>query len=159
MAIYILADVGSVMGGWGSSRLLSKGVSANIARKSMMFVAALCVVPVGFAMFASNLWLAVVLIGLACAGHQGFSTNLFALPSDLFPRWASGAIVGFGGAAGALGSMLMAKFAGWVLQTTGSYAIIFIVAACAYLIAFMVVQALVPRYEPVRAATLAGEPA
>jgi ACS family hexuronate transporter-like MFS transporter len=149
VAIYLLADAGSVIGGWSSSRMLSRGVKPNVARKAAMLGAALIVTPVAFGAMAQNEWIAVLLIGLACAGHQGFSSNLFALPSDLFPKRAANSIVGFGGAAGALGSMLMAKYAGWVLQTLGSYTPIFIVSACAYLTALLVVHLLTPRYAPV----------
>jgi ACS family hexuronate transporter-like MFS transporter len=149
VAIYILADVGSILGGWCSSRLLHRGASVNRARKTAMLLCALVVTPVVFAMQAPTALIAVALIGLACAGHQGFSANLFALPSDLFPRWASSSVVGLGGAAGAVGGMLMAKYSGWVLQTLGSYTPIFIVAGCAYLLALAVVHLLIPRYEMV----------
>ncbi len=148
VAIYILADIGSIAGGWASSALLTRGFSLNAARKTAMLLCALAVVPVGFAVAAPGIWSAVGLIGLACAGHQGFSANLYALPSDLFPRWAAGSVVGLGGASGALGGMLMAKYAGWVLQTVGSYTPIFIVAASAYLIALATVHVLTPRYVP-----------
>jgi ACS family hexuronate transporter-like MFS transporter len=151
VAIYVLADVGSIAGGWGSSTLLGQGLSLNLSRKFAMLACALAVVPVAFAVGAANLWLAVGLIGLACAGHQGFSANLYALPSDLFPRWAAGSVVGLGGAAGAVGGMLMAQFAGWVLQHIGSYRPIFLVAAGAYLIALAVVHLLVPKYATVTA--------
>jgi ACS family hexuronate transporter-like MFS transporter len=151
VAIYVLADVGSILGGWGSSTLLARGFDLNVSRKTAMLVCALAVVPVAFAAGASNLWLAVALIGLACAGHQGFSANLYALPSDLFPRSAAGSVVGLGGAAGAVGGMLMAKYAGWVLERVGSYQPIFIVAACAYLVALLGVHLLVPRYNGRRA--------
>jgi ACS family hexuronate transporter-like MFS transporter len=153
VAIYMLADVGSIAGGWTSSKLLSVGFGLNAARKTAMLLCALVVIPVAFAVQAANIWLAVLLIGLACAGHQGFSANLYALPSDLFPRWAAGSVVGLGGAAGAVGGMLMAKYAGWVLQTIGSYTPIFVVAACAYLIALLVVDLLVPRYATVAPGT------
>ena len=149
VAIYVLADVGSVLGGFGSSFLLKRGSSLNVARKTAMLACALIVVPVAFAMQAANMWVAVVLIGLACAGHQGFSANLYALPSDLFPRGASGTVIGFGGASGALGGMLMAQYAGWVLQTIGSYTPILAVASVAYLAALLVVHMLVPHYRPV----------
>jgi ACS family hexuronate transporter-like MFS transporter len=147
VAIYLLADAGSIAGGWGSSRLLNLGFGLNASRKLAMLACAVVVVPVAFAMQASNIWLAVLLIGLATAGHQGFSANLFALPSDLFPRWAAGSVVGLGGAAGAVGGMLMAKYAGWVLQTVGSYTPIFVVASGAYLLALLVVHLLTPRYQ------------
>ncbi len=148
VTIYILADAGSILGGWGSSRLLARGASLNVARKTAMLCCAVIVIPVAFAVYAQNIWLAVALIGLACAGHQGFSANLYALPSDLFPRWAAGSVVGIGGAAGALGGMLMAKSAGWVLETLGSYTPLFVAASSAYVIALIVIHLLTPRYEP-----------
>jgi ACS family hexuronate transporter-like MFS transporter len=146
VTIYILADVGSITGGWISSRLLARGVRLNFARKITMLGCAIVVVPVALAADAPHLWIAVGLIGLACAGHQGFSANLYALPSDLFPRWAVGSVVGLGGFAGAAGGMLMAQYAGWVLQTLGGYRPIFIVASGAYLLALLVVHILTPDY-------------
>lgn len=149
VAVYLLADVGSVLGGWYSSRMLGRGALLGRSRKIAMFACALIVVPVAFAVSASTLWIAVILIGLACAGHQGFSANLFAMPADLFPRWAVGSVVGLGGFAGALGGMLMATYAGWVLQQFGSYRPIFIIAASAYLVALLVVHLINPAYRPV----------
>jgi len=148
VAIYLISDVGSILGGLLSSRLLARGCSANRARKLAMLVCALVVVPVSFAVYAPTLWVAVLLIGLACAGHQGFSSNLFAMPADLFPRWAQGSIVGIGGFAGALGGMLMAKYAGWVLQTVGSYGPIFAFCGVAYLLALTCYHVINPRYAP-----------
>jgi ACS family hexuronate transporter-like MFS transporter len=151
VAIYLLADAGSVLGGWSSSVFLKHGLALNAARKAAMLLCALAVVPVAFAVAAPGVWIAVALIGLAMAGHQGFSANLYALPSDLFPRWAAGSVIGLGGFAGAVGGMLMAKYAGWVLQHIGSYTPIFAVAAFAYLIALAVVHLLSPRYAPAAA--------
>lgn len=149
VAVYLLADVGSVGGGWLSSRLIGRGATVNRGRKTAMLVAALCAVPIAFATHVPGMWWAVGLIGLACAGHQAFSANLFALPGDLFPRGTAGSVVGLGGLAGAAGGMLMAKYAGVILQTVGSYGPIFAVASCAYLLALAVVHLLVPRYEVV----------
>jgi ACS family hexuronate transporter-like MFS transporter len=97
-----------------------------------------------------NLWVAVLIIGLATAAHQGFSANLFALPSDVFPREAVGSVVGVGGAFGAIGGMVMSKYAGWVLDRIGTYTPIFIVAGSAYLIALLVIHMLSPRLAPAR---------
>ena len=149
IAVYLLADVGSVAGGWFSSRLIGRGYSVNRARKTAMFACALCAVPIAFATQVPSMWWAVLMIGVACAGHQGFSANLYALPGDLLPRWATGSVVGLGGLSGAIGGMLMAKFAGRILETVGSYQPIFIVAACAYLVALAVIHLVVPRYAPV----------
>jgi ACS family hexuronate transporter-like MFS transporter len=154
VAVYLIADIGSVGGGWISSRLLARGHSPNRARKTALFCSALCAMPIAFAAQAPNMWVAVGLIGLACAGHQGFSANLYALPGDLFPRWMVGSVVGIGGLAGAAGGMIMAKSTGIILETLGSYQPIFIAASCAYLLALAVVHLIVPRYEPVSPATL-----
>jgi len=150
VAIYLLSDVGSVGGGWLSSNLMKRGMSLNAARKTAMLICAVCAVPVGFAWFADNLWVAVGIIGLATAAHQGFSANLYTLPSDVFPRAAVGSVVGIGGMVGAIGGMAMAKYAGWVLDQIGTYTPIFVVAASAYLLALLVVHLLVPRYEPAK---------
>jgi len=153
VTIYVMADIGSVLGGWRSTRLLKRGVALGRARKMAMLACAVCALPVAGAMHASNLWLAVAAIGLACGAHQGFSANLYALPSDLFPRWAAGSVIGLGGLSGALGGMLMSKYAANVLQTVGSYTPIFVFASLAYLLALLVVHLVVPRYTPVTAFT------
>lgn len=147
VAIYLLSDVGSVGGGWLSSRMMHRGASLNRARKTTMLICALCAVPVAFAAYASNVWLAVAIIGLATAAHQGFSANLYAFPGDVFPRSAVGSVVGIGGMLGGIGGMIMAKYAGFVLDSIGTYTPIFVVAASAYLIALLVIHLISPRYE------------
>jgi ACS family hexuronate transporter-like MFS transporter len=149
IAIYLMSDVGSVAGGWLSSRFMKMGWSINSARKTTMLICALCAVPVAFAAYANNVWLAVAIIGVATAAHQGFSANLYTLPGDVFPRAAVGSVVGIGGMIGAFGGMAMAKYAGYVLDKIGTYTPIFIVAASAYLIALLVIHLLSPRLEPV----------
>ncbi len=150
VAVYLMSNVGSIAGGWFSGALMKWGFSLNAARKTAMLTCAVLVTPVAFAMYAGNLWLAVGIIGLATAAHQGFSANLYTLPSDVFPKAAVGTVSGIGGAAGAVGGMLMAEYAGWVLQKIGSYTPIFVVAASVYLIAVLVIHLLMPRYEPAR---------
>jgi MFS transporter, ACS family, hexuronate transporter len=148
MVIYVIADVGSVAGGWFSSWLIQRGSTVNVARKSAMLLCALCVVPIVFAYRIQSLWGAVVLIGLAAAAHQGFSANLFTLTSDMFPAQAVGSVVGMGGMAGAIGGMLIAKIVGYTLQWTGSYMLPFLIAGCSYLLALAAIQLLAPRLEP-----------
>ena len=158
VAVYLLSDLGSIGGGWLSSTLIARGVRLGRARKLAMFAAACCAIPIAFAAASPSLWVAVLLIGLACAGHQAFSANAYAMPGDLFPPSAVGTVVGIGGLAGAAGGMLMAKFAGMILETVGSFRPIFIVASCAYLAALIVVHLMVPRYDPAGPALLASEP-
>ena len=148
VAIYLVADIGSIGGGWLSSFLMKRGASLNAARKIAMLTCALAVLPIAFAAGARDLWVAVAIISLAAAAHQGWSANLFTLTSDTFPRQAVGSVVGLGGMAGAVGGMLIAKLTGYILQATGSYVPVFLIAASAYLIALAVIHALVPTLEP-----------
>jgi ACS family hexuronate transporter-like MFS transporter len=146
--IYLIADFGSIGGGWLSSTLIKRGWSINAGRKTAMFICAVCVVPIVFASQTSNLWVAVTLIGIAAAAHQGWSANIFTLVSDTFPRQAVGSVVGIGGMAGAVGGMLIARLVGEILERTGSYVPIFIIAGSAYLIALLVIHLLAPKLEP-----------
>jgi ACS family hexuronate transporter-like MFS transporter len=148
LVIYLISDVGSVAGGWFSSFLIQRGASVNSGRKFAMLACATGIVPIVFAYRVSGLWPAVLLIGLAAAGHQGFSANLYTLTSDLFPKRAVASVVGIGGMAGAVGGMLIAKIVGYVLQWTGSYMIPFLIAGSAYLVALAVIHVLIPRMEP-----------
>ncbi len=149
VVIYLVADIGSIGGGWLSSALIKRGWSINAARKTAMLICALSVVPIVFAAKATHLWLAVGLVSLAAAAHQGWSANLFTLTSDMFPRRAVGSVVGIGGMAGAVGGMFIALIVGEILQRTGSYVPIFIIAGSAYLIALTVVHLLAPQLKPV----------
>jgi ACS family hexuronate transporter-like MFS transporter len=161
ITVYLLADFGSIAGGWQSSWLLKRGWSANAARKTAMLTCALCVVPVAAAPLVQGdyyiggrlieaKWIAVILIGVAAAAHQGFSANMFTLASDMFPRGAVGSVVGIGGFAGAMGGVLMNLAAGRLRDMTGSYIIMFSVAASVYLLALLVIHLLVPQLQPVQ---------
>ena len=146
--IYLLTDVGSLFGGWLSSHFLKRGWSVNAARKGALLVCALGALPVFTAQLADNVWLTVLIIGLAGAAHQGFSATLYALPADLMPRAAVGTVAGVGGMLGASGGILMSKYAGYVLDAGHSYLPIFIVASCAYLCAVLAIHLISPRMKP-----------
>ena len=148
IAIYVIADVGSIAGGWLSSRLMKNGWTANKARKTTMLICALLVVPVIFAPRVEGLWTAVLLISIAAAAHQGWSANIFTTASDMFPKRAIGSVVGFGGMAGSIGGMFVATGTGWILELTHSYGPVFVIAGCAYLVALGIIHAIVPRLEP-----------
>ena len=147
IVIYVVADIGSIGGGWLSSRFIKNGWSLNKARKMAMLICALAVVPVIFAPLVSGLWTAVGLISLAAAAHQGWSANLFTTASDMFPKRAVGSVVGFGGMAGSVGGILVATVTGYVLEFTHSYVPVFVVAGFAYLVALAIVHMLAPRLE------------
>jgi len=148
VAIYLMTDVGSIGGGWLSSWLLKRGWSVNAARKTAMLVCALCVVPVFAASRVSHLWVATLLVGLAASAHQGFSANLYTLVSDTAPRQVVSSIVGIGGMAAAVGGMFIAKLAGYVLEWTGEYRLLFLIAASAYLVNLAVIHLLNPHLKP-----------
>jgi MFS transporter, ACS family, hexuronate transporter len=144
--MYLLSDVGSIAGGWLSSRLIQKGHSANFARKITLIVSGCFVLPLLFVSGLENMWLAVVLIGFALAGHQSFSSNLLSLPPDMFPKRAVGSVIGLGGFAGGIGGMIMAKSTGLVLEATGgNYTMIFAVCTSVYFIAVLAIHLLSPR--------------
>jgi ACS family hexuronate transporter-like MFS transporter len=144
--MYLLSDVGSIAGGWLSSRLIQRGRTPNFARKVTMIMAGLCVLPLLFVTGVSNMWLAVLLIGIALAGHQAFSTNLLSIPPDMFPKRAVGSVIGLGGFAGGIGGMIMAKSTGLVLDATqGNYTIIFAICTTVYFVAVAAIHLLSPR--------------
>lgn len=148
VAVYLLADIGSIAGGWLSSHLVERGWSVNRARKTTLFIAALFALPLMTVTIVPEPWMAVLLIGLGTAAHQAFSSNIFTMIADMYPRRAVATIAGMGGAAGSVGGILIAQATGWTLELTGSYVPIVIYAGLGYMIAFIVIQALVPRMDP-----------
>ena len=149
-AIYLLSDLGSVAGGWLSGRMIRAGATPNKARKLTMLICAVCILPVVLSQYIDNLWLNVLIIGIAAAGHQAFSANVYTIPSDTFPRFAVGSVIGIGGTVGALGGMLFSMYIGKVLDSLGTYAPIFAVAGGSYFIALICIHLLSPRLRPAR---------
>ena len=148
--MYLLSDVGSIMGGWFSSRLIQTGRSVNVSRKATMLAAGCFVLPLPFVTQIDNMWLAVILIGCALAGHQAFSSNLLSIPPDMFPKRAVGSAIGLGGLMGGIGGMIMAKSTGLVLDATnGNYTIIFAICTMVYFMAVAAVHLLSPKLERV----------
>ncbi|MEP6508352.1 MAG: MFS transporter [Gemmatimonadales bacterium] len=151
VTIYLLADAGSVGGGWLSGFFIRRGWTIISARKITMLIAAVAIVPTIFAASAPSLWATVALVGLAAAMHQWWSTNLFTIPSDLFPQRAIGTVVGMGGFAGAASGFLFQRTVGKVLESNGhNYAPVFLFCGFAYVIALVIIHLLVPRMSRVR---------
>jgi ACS family hexuronate transporter-like MFS transporter len=149
ITIYLMADVGSIAGGWLSSFLIKRGWSINAARKVTLLACAVCIIPSAFVSVVSNLWTAVFLSGLALAAHQGWSSNLYTLVSDTFPKKAVGSVAGLGGTWGYIGTSLFMALVGWILTaTTKNYLPIFIIASSAYLVALVIIHLLMPRMDP-----------
>jgi ACS family hexuronate transporter-like MFS transporter len=150
IVVYLVSDVGSVFGGWLSSRLIKQGWTVNASRKTAMLLCATAVIPIVAASRVEHMWTAVALISLAAAAHQGWSANVYTLASDMFPRQAVGSVIGFAGMSGAVGGMLIAKVTGYMLQNTGSYLPVFIIAGTTYLVTLLMVHVLAPRLAPVQ---------
>lgn len=154
--VYTATSVGSIGGGYLSSYFIKKGWPVFRARKTAMFIFALCVLPIISAMYATNIWQAVALISLAAAAHQAWSANIFTTASDMFPKRALSSVVGIGGMAGSVGGILFPFLVGHILEfykesghlTTG-YNIIFIICGCAYLLAWFIMHLLSPKMKPV----------
>jgi MFS transporter, ACS family, hexuronate transporter len=150
VGVYAISCLGSIGGGYISTFLLKRGFSHNAGRKIALLICALAVVPVLYAPYAKNIWVVVGLVGLAAAAHQGWSANLFTLPSDTFPKAAVGSVVGIGGMIGSLGGVLFQLATGYIVELTHSYVPLFIVAGFAYVTALLVVQLLTPKLAPAR---------
>jgi ACS family hexuronate transporter-like MFS transporter len=151
VTIYLVADIGSIGGGWISCQFLKRGWTVAAARKTAMLICAVCVTAVVFVPAAAgNLWLTVGLISIAAASHQGWSANLFTITSDCFPRSAIASIVGLGGLGGAIGGMLAQPAIGrWLDFSHEKYAPLFWGAGSAYLFALLLIHILLPRFDKV----------
>jgi MFS transporter, ACS family, aldohexuronate transporter len=150
ITVYVIADVGSIGGGWLSSALLKRNWTVNRARKTTMLLMALAIVPTALAPRAGSMWTAVLIIALAAAAHQGWSANVYTLASDMFPPSAVASVSGIGGFAGAMGGVLFQWLTGRILQATGgNYASIFAVCGFAYITAWTIIHLLAPRLKPV----------
>lgn len=148
--IYILADVGSVLGGYLSGAFMRKGWTVNKARKRTLLICALIILPVSFVAFTESKWVAVFLIGLAAAGHQAWSANVFTLVSDVFPKKATASVVGIGGMVGTIAGILADMVLGSVLDSAGNsgYFWAFLIAGSLYLTVLGIVHLLMPRMTP-----------
>ena len=154
IVVYVIADVGSVGGGWISSALIKRGWSVNRARKTTMLAMALLIVPTALVSRAPSMWAAVIIVGVAAAAHQAWSANVYTLASDMFPKSAVGSVVGIGAFAGAMGGVVFQRATGRVLQANGSdYGPIFVVCGLAYVTAWVIIHLLAPTLEPAHLAT------
>lgn len=142
---YLLASIGGVAGGWLSGSLLGRGWSLNAARKVSLLCCALAVVPIFLAPSMPNVFLTVLIVGLAGSAHQGWSANLFSFVSDTMPRQAISSVVGLGGFVAYFTGGVVTEIIGKILQKTGSYASIFATASLLYLAALLIIHLLVPR--------------
>lgn len=157
--VYSISTVGSIFGGWLPKRFANGGMDLNKARKLSMFLFALAPLSVLFAsrLGEIDIWLAVLTIGLACAAHQAWSANIFTTVSDMFPKRAVASVTGIGGMAGGVGGILIARAAGVLLshytalgKIEVGYGILFVVCGTAYIVAWVIMHLLVPKFQLVQ---------
>lgn len=142
---YFLAAIGGVFFGWLAGKLFERGWTINAARKIALLICALSVVPIYFAPFVGQIWLAVLIVGIAGSAHQGWSANLFSFVSDTMPKRAISAVVGLGGFVTYFTGGVVSKATGWILQETGSYVYVFAWASLMYVLSLIAIHILVPR--------------
>jgi len=150
VVIYLVADFGSIGGGYLSKFFINRGWTLNAARKVSLLICALCIAPVAFAALTDNVWVAVSLIALASGGHQAWSANLFTLVSDVMPKKSIASVVGIGGMVGAISGMLVDFALGQGLDATGNsfYFWMFLVAGMLYLVILGIIHLMLPKLEP-----------
>jgi ACS family hexuronate transporter-like MFS transporter len=151
VVVYTATSIGSIGGGWISSKLIAKGWPVSKARRATMLGMAFLVVPIAFSPWIENMWAMVGLLSLAAAAHQGWSANLVTTPSDMFPKELVGSVVGIGGLAGSLGATLFPLLVGAILDhfkvlgnIGAGYNMLFVICASAYLFAWIVMRAIQP---------------
>jgi MFS transporter, ACS family, hexuronate transporter len=144
IVVYTTSALGSIAGGWLPALFRRQPFDRAKARLSAMLICASMALPVLVAGGVNSKWAAIGLVSVAAAAHQGWSANLFTIPSDMFPRGVVGAVVGIGGMAGSVGGVLFSLSAGKILELTHSYGVLFAISATAYLISMAVLHLLAP---------------
>lgn len=157
--VYIIGSFGSIFGGWLPMNLIDKGMPAFKARKMSMLIYAFCVFPIIFAQLLGdiNMWLAVIVIGIAAAAHQAWSANIFTTVSDMFPNRAIASVTGIGGMFGGLGGILLSALVQKNLfvyyESIGkiqtAYYIMFVICGVAYVAGWSIMHLLVPKFKKV----------
>ena len=142
--IYTMSSIGGIYGGHVSSQFIRMGHSVDFARKTTILLFALLVLPLNAVPYIGNMWVVVFIIGLATSTHQAWASNIFTIVSDVYPKQVVGSMTGISSVGGAVGGALASTFVGLILQWTGSYEVIFIIASSMYLLAWLTLKLFVP---------------
>jgi MFS transporter, ACS family, hexuronate transporter len=148
--IYTVSSIGGIAGGWISSKFIQMGKTIDFARKTTILMCALIILPVMLVSKVSDIWVAVALISLAAAGHQGWASNIFTMVSDIYPKKVVASVTGLSGFTGAAGGALLASAVGIVLDKTGNYFLIFMIASSVYLINWIIIKTFIHEIKPIR---------
>lgn len=147
VVVYSMAMAGSVGGGFLPAVFLGRGWSTNVSRKLSLLICAMLMIPVAFATRAPNVWLATLVIGLGLFALQGWAANCYTVVSDLFPKGMVASVVGLGTFAGSLAGIAYAELAGAVLERSGNYQVLFVIAGVACPVGIILLHLLVPRWD------------
>jgi ACS family hexuronate transporter-like MFS transporter len=150
IVIYSVSSIGGIAGGWISSKFIQMGKTIDFARKTTILMCALIILPVMFVSQVAGIWIAVALISLAAAGHQGWASNIFTIVSDIYPKNIVASVTGLSGFAGAIGGALSASAVGIVLDKTGSYFLIFLIASSVYLVNWLIIKIFIYEIKPIK---------
>ncbi len=142
--IYFMSSIGGIYGGAVSSRFIKAGRSIDFARKTTILIFALLVLPLNAVPYIHNIWIVVLIIGLATSTHQAWASNIFTIVSDVYPKHVVASMTGISSVGGAIGGALASSFVGLILEWTGNYATIFMIASCMYLLAWLTLKLFVP---------------
>ena len=142
--IYTMSSIGGIYGGHVSSQFIKFGRSIDFARKTTILLFALLVLPLNAVPYIENMWIVVLIIGLATSTHQAWASNIFTIVSDVYPKQVVGSMTGISSVGGAVGGALASSFVGLILEWTGNYASIFMIASCMYLLAWLILRLFVP---------------
>ncbi len=155
--VYAGTMLGSLGGGYLSSWLIKKGLPVYKARKRALLISAFLVVPIIITRFTTDMWTVIALISVSVAANQAWSANIFTIVPDMFPKKAISSVVGIGGMAGAIGSLLLPVFVGYILDyykaignIVAGYNIIFLICGSSFLVAWIVIHLIVPKMEKVK---------
>jgi ACS family hexuronate transporter-like MFS transporter len=155
--VYAGTMIGSLGGGYLSSWLIKKGLPVYKARKRALLLSAFLVIPIIATRFTTDMWVVIALISVSVAANQAWSANIFAIVPDMFPKRAISSVVGLGGMAGAIGSVLLPLFVGYILDhykaignIVGGYNIIFLICGSSFLIAWLIIHLIVPKMDKVK---------
>jgi ACS family hexuronate transporter-like MFS transporter len=144
VVVYVLADIGSLAGGYYSSYLIKKGKGVYASRKQALLVCALIALLLCAVGFTTNLWNAVILIGFGAAAHCGWTANIFATITDIFPTDEVGTIMGVATLSAVSGGIVLSLLTGRILTLTGGYGSIFMMVGCTYIIGYLILTRLIP---------------
>jgi MFS transporter, ACS family, aldohexuronate transporter len=146
---YAAAGVGSVLGGWFSSRLIAQGHSLNFARKLALGLSA-AVMPLIVFVTRVPVEGAIVLFSIAFAGQQSWSTLVMTLPADIFPQRVVGSVAGLVGFGGAMGGLVFGLLVGYLLDHGFGYGLVFGIVSTFHVLGFLIILAAIRQVRPMK---------